>query len=113
MLNALSYNEEHLSDIEGNKFKRRLKQRIRTIEDTIDLHLNLIGALEMMMDKTYIYKLAVLELNEGKIGVKDPKCLRMVDVSQSYNQYDSLECQKAQKMMFRIDREIMELDFFT
>ena len=81
MLNALSYDDEKLSDIEGNKFKRRLKQRIRTIEDTIDLHLNLIGALELMIDKTYIYKLTVLELNEEKIPPRDKKCLRMVDIS--------------------------------
>jgi hypothetical protein len=35
--------------------------------------LNLIGGLETFMDKTYMYKLAVLEENEEKIPMKDKK----------------------------------------
>jgi len=81
MLNAISYDQEKLIDDDAKQFKKRLKQRIRNIEDTVDLHLNLIGALEKFMDKSYLYKIAVLELNEDKLIAKDPKVLRMVDIS--------------------------------
>lgn len=70
------------------QFKRRLKQRIRHVEDTIDVHLNLIGGLEKYMDRTYVYKLAVLEENEEKIPMKDKKSQRMTDLIQSYNIMD-------------------------
>jgi hypothetical protein len=111
ILNAISYDQEKLSDEDAKMFKKRLKQRIRQIEDTIDLHLNLIGGLEKYMDKSYLYKIALLDLNEEKLREKDPKILRMVDVSQSYNQFDSIDYARAQTMMQRIDREILEMDF--
>jgi len=47
------------------------------VEDTIDVHLNLIGGLEIFMEKTYIYKLAVLEENEEKIPMKDKKNIKI------------------------------------
>ena len=64
------------------------------LEDTIDVHLNLIGGLEKFMDKNYLYKLAVLDANEEKIQLKDPGAMRMIDISQSYQIYDSLEFAK-------------------
>lgn len=73
MVNAISYDQEKLSDDDAKLFKKRLKQRIRQIEDTIDVHLNLIGGLERWMDKTYLFKLAALEANEDKIALRDPK----------------------------------------
>jgi len=41
-----------------------LKKRINEVEDTIDRHLLLIGALDRNIDSTYIYKIAVLLSNE-------------------------------------------------
>jgi len=41
------------------------------LEDTIDVHLNLLGALEKYMDRSYMYKIAVLEANEEKVQAKD------------------------------------------
>lgn len=41
------------------------------IEDTIDIHLNLIGGLEKFIDRSYIYKLLVLEHNEERIKMKN------------------------------------------
>jgi hypothetical protein len=61
-------------------FKRRLKLRIRCIEDVVDMHLNLIGGLEKFMDRSYLFKLSVLELNEDKVIKRDSKALRMVDL---------------------------------
>ena len=81
MHNAISYDQEKLSDDDAKHFKKRLKQRIRSLEDTIDLHLNLLGCLEKYMDKSYLYKISLLELNEEKLKAKDPKVLRMVDIS--------------------------------
>ena len=59
------------------------------IEDTIDIHLNLIGGLEKYIERSYMYKLLVLEANEERIQPKHEKCLRMVDHMQSYNLYDA------------------------
>ena len=70
----------------------------------------LIGGLERWMDQTYMYKLAGLEANEEKIQLKDPECLRLVDIVQSYYIYDSIEFEKSKKIMQRIDRELLELD---
>ena len=84
MFNAISYDQEKLSDDYAKEFKKRLKQRILDIEDTIDVHLNLIGGLERFMDKNYMYKLAVLDANEEKIPLKDENSLRLVDITQSY-----------------------------
>ena len=78
-----------------------MKQRIRNIEDVIDIHLNSIGALEKYMDKTYLYKLALLQLNQEKVqkmggGKGEKNVLRMVDMTQSYNIYDSMDYAPAQ-----------------
>lgn len=70
----------------------------------------LIGGLERWMDQNYMYKLAGLEANEEKIALKDAKCMRLVDVVQSYYIYDSIEFTKSKKIMERIDRELLELD---
>jgi len=94
MVNALSYDQEKLSDEYAKFFKMKLKERVGYIEDTIDTHLNLINGLERFIDKSYLYKLLVLEKNEEKIPMKDHKALRMVDVIQSYNLYDALDFQK-------------------
>jgi hypothetical protein len=111
MVNAISYDQEKLGDEDAMFFKKRLKQRVRHIEDTIDVHLNLIGGLETFMDKPYMYKLAVLEENEEKIPMKDKKCQRMTDQVQSYNYMDCMDFGKAQLIQNRIDREMLELEF--
>ena len=111
LVNALSYDQTKLDDEEAKQFKKRLKQRLRNIEDTIDVHLNNVGGLEKYFDRTYLYKVTLLELNEDKIKMRDPKSLRMVDISQSYNMFDSIDYARAQKMQMRLDREILELDF--
>ena len=72
MLNALSYDEELLSEDQAKFLKMKLKSRIQLIEDTIDIHLNHIGALEKYIDRSYIYKLLVLEANEELIKQKNP-----------------------------------------
>ena len=94
MVNAISYDQEKLPDEDAIRFKHRLKQRIRHIEDTIDVHLNLIGGLQLYLDRPYMYKLAVLEENEEKIPVKDPKSQRMADMVQSYNIMDAMDYSK-------------------
>jgi len=110
MFNAISYDQEKLSDEYAKHFKKKLKNRINNIEDTIDVHCNLIGGLERWMDQPYMYKLAALELNEEKISLKDEKCLRLVDLVQSYYIYDSVEYIKPKQIMQRVDREMLELD---
>ena len=55
--------------------------RIQILEDTIDVHLNIIGGLERFMDKTYLYKLAVLELNEELVKENDPRCMRLNEIT--------------------------------
>jgi hypothetical protein len=50
MVNAMSYDEEKLSDDYVKYFKKNLRMRIQIIEDTIDVHLNIIGGLERFMD---------------------------------------------------------------
>lgn len=64
MMNAVSYDQGVLNDVQAKFFKRCLKQRIRNIEDMIDIHLNNINGLERFIDRSYLYKLSVLELNE-------------------------------------------------
>ena len=63
------------------------------------------------MDRTYMYKLAVLEENEEKIPMKDKKSQRMVDMVQSYNCMDSMDFAKAQLIQNRLDREMLELEY--
>ena len=111
MVNAISYDQEKLSDDDALQFKHRLKQRIRHIEDTIDVHLNLIGGPQLYLDRPYMYKLAVLEENEEKIPLKDPKSLRMTDMVQSYSLMDAMDCAKPALVLNRIDREMLELEF--
>jgi len=110
LFNAGKYDKEMLPDQDAKYFKQKLKNRVSHIEDTIDVHCMLIGALERWMDQTYMYKLAGLEANEEKIQLKDPECLRLVDIVQSYYIYDSIEFEKSKKIMQRIDRELLELD---
>ncbi len=73
MVNALSYDEELLSDEQVKFLKRSLKQRIQMIEDTIDVHLNVIGGLEQNLERSYLYKLQVLLANEDRIQPKYPR----------------------------------------
>jgi hypothetical protein len=47
------------------------------IEDTVDIHLNLIGGLEKYLDRNYLFKIAVLAANEEKIQMKNPNCQRL------------------------------------
>lgn len=81
MINAMSYDEEKLSDEYCKFFKKSLKMRTQIIEDTIDVHLNMIGGLERYMDRTYLYKLAVLEVNEELIKTKDKRCMRLNEIT--------------------------------
>lgn len=110
MLNSIAYDMNLLSDEYTKNFKKNLKMRIQIIEDTIDVHLNLIGGLEQYMDRTYLFKLAVLDLNEEKLKQKDAKCLRMNDLTQSFYIYAQREYQHAKFILNRIDRELLELD---
>lgn len=63
------------------------------------------------MDRSYLYKLAVLDLNEEKIIANDPKSQRLVDIVQSFYVYEQMEFGKHKLIQNRIDREILELDF--
>ena len=110
MINAMSYDEEKLSDDYCKFFKKNLRMRIQIIEDTIDVHLNIIGGLERFMDKTYLYKLAVLDINEELVKDNDPRCMRLNEITQSFYIYEQREFQKAKQICNRIDRELLELD---
>ena len=46
MLNSLCYDDSMLSEEDAKAFKKTLKARIEMLEDTIDIHLNIIGGLE-------------------------------------------------------------------
>jgi hypothetical protein len=73
MLNALSYDQNVLTEEQAVFLKKSFKQRIQYIEDTIDIHLNVIAGLEKHIEQTYMYKLRVLQANEVKITQKyDP-----------------------------------------
>jgi hypothetical protein len=41
----------------------------------------MIGGLERYMDRTYLYKLAVLEVNEELIKTKDKRCMRLNEIT--------------------------------
>lgn len=110
-MNALSYDEELLSEDQAKFLKMKLKQRIQHIEDTIDIHLNTIGGLEKYIDRSYIYKLLVLEYNEERIKQKNISLQRLTDVMQSYYIYDADVFFKEKGILSRIDREILELDY--
>ena len=73
MLNALSYDQEVLTEEQAIFLKKSFKQRIQYIEDTIDIHLNVIDGLEKHIEQSYMYKLRVLQANEYRITKKyDP-----------------------------------------
>ena len=99
MVNALSYDTEKLSDEYAGHFKKRLKNRIQALEDTIDVHLNSINGLDRFVDKSYLYKLQVLDANEEKITMKNSKLLRMVDITQSFHVYDALQFAAIKRVM--------------
>jgi len=80
MFNAGSYDQEKMDDDQAKYFKKKLKNRVVDIENTIDIHCNLIGGLERWMDQSYMYKLAALEANEEKISMKDDTCMRLIDL---------------------------------
>jgi hypothetical protein len=63
------------------------------------------------MNRTYMYKLAVLLANEEKIKIKDPNLQRLTDTQQSYYMYDSAEYHRAGLVLHRIDRELLELKY--
>ena len=79
MINALSYDESMLSEEQAKFLKKQLKTRIQHIEDTIDIHLNVIGGLEQYIEQSYMYKFRVLEANEERIQKKYARSQRMTD----------------------------------
>lgn len=81
------------------------------IEDTVDIHLNLIGGLEKYIERSYMYKLLVLEANEERIQPKFEKSLRITDHMQSYNLYDSEHFFKEKQIVAKLDREILQMDY--
>lgn len=83
-MNVVSYDQDKLSNQEAQDFKKKLKRRIRSIEDVVDIHLNNICGLERFIDRSYLYKLSVLELNEKLIQQRNPRSIRLVDNCQSY-----------------------------
>jgi len=110
MLNSLAYDDSMLSEEAAKAFKKTLKARIHMIEDTIDIHLNLIGGLERYLERSYIYKLRVLLSNEDVLRSKDPRALRLTDEMQSYNIYDSERFHQEKLLLNQIDREMLELE---
>lgn len=89
MANALSYDDDMLSEDQCKFLKKTLKERIQMIEDTIDIHLNLIEGLERFMERSYMYKLQVLIANEDLIKPANERSMRLVEMMQSYNIYDA------------------------
>jgi hypothetical protein len=81
MINAMSYDEQKLTDDYIKQFKKSLRRRTQIIEDTIDVHLNSIGGLERYMDRTYLYKLSVLEINEELVKDKHERCMRLNEIT--------------------------------
>ena len=80
MVNAGAYNKDDLSADLASSFKSKLKKRISHIEETVDVHLNIIGGLRRNLARPYIYKFGVLTANEHLIRQKDSSSQRMVDV---------------------------------
>ena len=113
MINALSYDESMLSEEQAKFLKKQLKTRIQHIEDTIDIHLNVIGGLEQYIEQSYMYKFRVLEANEERIQKKYARSQRMTDFAQSYNLYDAEAFHKEKQILERLDREVLELDFLA
>ena len=113
MINAQSYDESLLSESQATFYKKSLKTRVRLIEDTIDIHLKVIGGLEryIVEPKGYMHKMRLLEANEEKIHKKYVYCQRMTDFMQSYNMFDSEEFHQEKQILDRLDRETLELDF--
>ena len=111
MANALVYEEGRLSEHQAKLLKKSLKMRVEYIEDTIDIHLNVIGGLEQYLERSYMYKLRALEANGEKILQKHIRCQRLTDVAQSYNLYDAEEFHRVRPLLDRLDRELLELDY--
>jgi len=65
-----------LSESQATFYKKSLKTRVRLIEDTIDIHLKVIGGLEryIVEPKGYMHKMRLLEANEEKIHKKYVYC---------------------------------------
>ena len=110
MANALSYDDELLSEEQCKFLKKSLKERIQLIEDTIDIHLNAIQGLERFMDRSYMYKLQVLRANEETLKAANEKCLRMREIMQSYHIYDAEFFYKEKSVLQRLDRETLDLE---
>ena len=85
MLNALSYDQNVLTEEQAIFLKKCFKQRIQYIEDTIDIHLNVIAGLEKYIEQTYMYKLRVLEANEVKITQKYDPAVKAVKPTKGNN----------------------------
>lgn len=81
------------------------------IEDTIDIHLNLIGGLQKHLERSYIFRLEVLLSNEDLLREKDPMSLRLTDVMQSYNIFDSETYHQEKMLLNKMDREVLELEY--
>lgn len=112
MLNSLSFEDPHMFSKDlANYYREKLKMRLHGIEDVVDIHLNLIGGLNKNLERSYMYKLAVLEANEEKITKSEEYCLRMHDAMQSYNLYDSAECYQVKLAVDKIDRQLLDMDF--
>ena len=71
-------------------YKKKLYSKIVMIQDTIDIHMHSLGIANIYLEKSYIYKLAVLEANEKRLR-EHTTSLKMSDQMQSYNIYDSEE----------------------
>jgi len=110
MANALSYDDELLSEEQCKFLKKSLKERIQMIEDTVDIHLNAIQGLERFMDRSYMYKLQVLRANEDKIQAANEKSLRIREIMQSYHIYDAEYFYKEKSVLQRLDRETLDLE---
>ena len=112
MLNSYTYGDGQLMTEElARYYKKKLKHKMQYLEDTIDIHLNAIGGLQFYLDKSYIYKLGVLQANEAQIKESgEHMALRIVDKMQSYNLYDSEVFYREKLILNRIDRELLEMD---
>jgi hypothetical protein len=111
MINALSYDEEKLSEEQAKFLKKSLKGRIQMIEDVVDIHLNQVHGLERFMEKSYMYKIEVLIANIDLLREANPRIIRLMDKMQSYNIMDAEAFHKHKNIVNRIDREMLELDF--
>ena len=110
MANALSYDDDMLTEEQCKFLKKSMKERIQMIEDTVDIHLNAIQGLERFMDRSYMYKLQVLRANEDKIKAANEKTLRIRELMQSYHIYDAEYYYREKSVLQRLDRETLDLE---